>query len=187
MGGRWTTFASQFACRFGHDDPERDWEIFYRQAVEYQFGKYSEWAGGHSKVGVKSASDTPWKRKSMLVDTPENIARRLRAIRARAPHQEFVFWHRFPLIGHERALEHLEFVADRVIPLLSATAEPHARLQRQATAANSLSKNCHRIFAAKSHPKESSMTTHKAPHQDVEGRVLVFAGNDFTYSIWKYD
>jgi alkanesulfonate monooxygenase SsuD/methylene tetrahydromethanopterin reductase-like flavin-dependent oxidoreductase (luciferase family) len=100
------------------DDPERDWAVFYRQALEYQFGKYTEWAGDRSQVGVHSASDTPWKRDGMLIDTPENIARRLRALHARAPDHEVVFWYRIPRIGHERALAHLEMVADRVIPLL---------------------------------------------------------------------
>jgi alkanesulfonate monooxygenase SsuD/methylene tetrahydromethanopterin reductase-like flavin-dependent oxidoreductase (luciferase family) len=105
------------------DDPERDWELFYRHAVEYQFRKYTEWAGDPSHVGVPSGSDTPWTRERMLVDTPENISRRLRAIRARAPYHEVVFWYRIPFIGHERALAHLELVADRVIPLLSRADE----------------------------------------------------------------
>ncbi len=105
------------------DDPERDWEVFYRQAIEYQFGKYAEWAGDPGKVGVEADSDTPWKRENMLIDTPENLVRRLRAIRDRAPYHEVVLWYRIPHIGHERALAHLEFVADRVLPLLDSHAE----------------------------------------------------------------
>jgi alkanesulfonate monooxygenase SsuD/methylene tetrahydromethanopterin reductase-like flavin-dependent oxidoreductase (luciferase family) len=90
------------------DDPERDWHLFYEEAIAYQFGR--------STV----ESDTPWQRDRMLVDTPEAVARRLREIRSRAPYHEVVFWYRIPGIGHERALEHLELVADRVLPLLAA-------------------------------------------------------------------
>lgn len=100
------------------EDPERDWELFYKDAIEYQFGQYASWAGDRSKVGVHAESDTPWQRESMLVDTPENIARRLKEIRADAPYHEVVFWYRIPHIGHERALAHLELVAQKVIPLL---------------------------------------------------------------------
>ncbi|WKG04276.1 LLM class flavin-dependent oxidoreductase [Mycolicibacterium sp. HK-90] len=100
------------------EDPERDWELFYRDAIEYQFGQYASWAGDRSKVGVHTDSDTPWQRENMLVDTPENIVRRLKDIRARAPYHEVVFWYRIPHIGHERAQAHLELVARKVIPLL---------------------------------------------------------------------
>lgn len=98
------------------EDPERDWETFYRSAIEYQYRQYKNWAGDPSKVGVKADSDTPWRRESMLVDTPENIARRLREIRAAAPFHEVVFWYRIPRIGHDRAMRHLELVAQEVLP-----------------------------------------------------------------------
>jgi alkanesulfonate monooxygenase SsuD/methylene tetrahydromethanopterin reductase-like flavin-dependent oxidoreductase (luciferase family) len=88
------------------DDPERDWFLFYEQAIAYQFGQLEP--------------DPWWTRERMLVDTPEDIARRLREIRSRAPYHEIVFWYRIPGIGHERALEHLDLVAQRVLPLLAA-------------------------------------------------------------------
>ncbi|WP_273733484.1 LLM class flavin-dependent oxidoreductase [Mycolicibacterium septicum] len=101
------------------EDPERDWNLFYKNAIEYQFNQYANWAGDRSNVGVPSDSDTPWQREAMLIDTPENIVRRLKDIRARAPYHEVVFWYRIPHIGHERALAHLEFVAEKVVPFLS--------------------------------------------------------------------
>jgi alkanesulfonate monooxygenase SsuD/methylene tetrahydromethanopterin reductase-like flavin-dependent oxidoreductase (luciferase family) len=102
------------------EDPERDWDLFFRKALEYQFQKYTEWAGDPTKVGVDVDDSAAFmNRSSMLVDTPENIARRLQTIRARAPFHELVFWYRIPLIGHERAMEHLELVANRVMPLLA--------------------------------------------------------------------
>jgi alkanesulfonate monooxygenase SsuD/methylene tetrahydromethanopterin reductase-like flavin-dependent oxidoreductase (luciferase family) len=100
------------------DDPERDWELFYRSALEYQFTKYAEWAGGWGEPGLPTLEDLQ-KRDNLLIDTPENVAKRIIDIRARAPFHEFVFWYRIPGIPHERALEHLEVVANRVIPLLS--------------------------------------------------------------------
>ncbi len=101
------------------EDPERDWDLFYKRAIEYQFGQYAAWAGDRSKVGVQSESDTPWQREKMLVDTPENLVRRLNDIRASAPFHEIVFWYRIPHIGHERAMAHLELVANKVVPFLT--------------------------------------------------------------------
>jgi alkanesulfonate monooxygenase SsuD/methylene tetrahydromethanopterin reductase-like flavin-dependent oxidoreductase (luciferase family) len=101
------------------EDPERDWNNFYERAVEYQFNQYANWAGDRAKVGVHTDSDTPWQRETMLVDTPENIVRRLNNIRARAPYHEVVFWYRIPHIGHERALAHLELVAHKIVPFLT--------------------------------------------------------------------
>lgn len=101
------------------EDPERDWDLFYKRAIEYQFGQYTTWAGDRSKVGVQSESDTPWQREKMLVDTPENLVRRLNDIRASAPFHEIVFWYRIPHIGHERAMAHLELVANKVVPFLT--------------------------------------------------------------------
>jgi len=101
------------------EDPERDWNLFYKDAIEYQFNQYASWAGDRSQVGVHTDSDAPWQRETMLVDTPENIVRRLQEIRARAPYHQIVFWYRIPHIGHERAMAHLELMAHKVVPFLS--------------------------------------------------------------------
>jgi alkanesulfonate monooxygenase SsuD/methylene tetrahydromethanopterin reductase-like flavin-dependent oxidoreductase (luciferase family) len=98
------------------EDPERDWEELYRPTLEYQFGKYAEW-GALSEPGYATA-ETMRLRENFLVDTPENIAKRLLAIRERAPYHELMFWYRVRGIPHERAMSHLELFADRVVPLL---------------------------------------------------------------------
>ncbi|MEZ0339275.1 LLM class flavin-dependent oxidoreductase [Mycobacterium sp. pV006] len=100
------------------EDPERDWNLFYRDAIEYQFNQYASWARDRSQVGVDTDSDTPWRREAMLIDTPENIVRRLKDIRARAPYHQVVFWYRIPHIGHDRAMAHLELMAHKVVPFL---------------------------------------------------------------------
>lgn len=103
------------------DDPERDWETFYGATMEYQVGKYAQWAGeAGSNASVAAPEWFPQERGSVLIDTPENIAKRLLALRERAPFHEVVFWYRLPGIGHERAMEHLERVQSRVLPLLAA-------------------------------------------------------------------
>jgi alkanesulfonate monooxygenase SsuD/methylene tetrahydromethanopterin reductase-like flavin-dependent oxidoreductase (luciferase family) len=100
------------------EDPERDWNRFLRSAREYQFSKYAEWAGGWGEPGLPKLAELA-RRDRLLVDTPENIARRLRDLQASAPIDEFIFWYRTPGISHERAMEHLELVEQRVIPLLT--------------------------------------------------------------------
>lgn len=100
------------------DDPERDWEVFYRAAVEYQFSKYAEWAGGWDEPGYATLESLR-HRQNLLVDTPENVAKRLLELRVRAPYHELMFWYRIRGIPHDRALEHLELVANRVVPLLA--------------------------------------------------------------------
>jgi alkanesulfonate monooxygenase SsuD/methylene tetrahydromethanopterin reductase-like flavin-dependent oxidoreductase (luciferase family) len=104
------------------DDPERDWQEFLRPAFEYQFRKYAEWAGDWAEIGAPVEPDFLDDRRHMFIDTPENVARRLIALRERAPFHEVVFWYRIPHYGHERAMAHLELVADRVMPLLAAGA-----------------------------------------------------------------
>jgi alkanesulfonate monooxygenase SsuD/methylene tetrahydromethanopterin reductase-like flavin-dependent oxidoreductase (luciferase family) len=98
------------------EDPERDWEGFYRSARDYQLRKYAEWRSG-SEAGLPEleALASP---DSLLVDTPENLAKRLLALRTQIPFDELVFWYRIPGISHERALEHLGVVGRHVIPLL---------------------------------------------------------------------
>ena len=113
------------------DDPEREYEELFRPALEYQFGQYAKWAGGWGEPGY-ATPETLEDRRNLLVDTPENIARRLLEIRRRAPFHELMFWYRFRGIPHERAMEHLELVAKRVVPLLGEQAPPVARRASQA-------------------------------------------------------
>jgi alkanesulfonate monooxygenase SsuD/methylene tetrahydromethanopterin reductase-like flavin-dependent oxidoreductase (luciferase family) len=106
------------------DDPERDWESFYRSARDYQLRKYAEWRSG-SEAGLPELEALACP-DSLLIDTPENLANRLLALRSQIPFDELVFWYRIPGISHERALDHLDVVARRVIPLLRIPARRHA-------------------------------------------------------------
>jgi alkanesulfonate monooxygenase SsuD/methylene tetrahydromethanopterin reductase-like flavin-dependent oxidoreductase (luciferase family) len=103
------------------EDPERDWELFYAPALQYQFRKYAEWAGQWGDPGYATVESLR-ERQNLLVDTPENVATRLLDLRASCPYHEVIFWYRFRGIPHERALEHLELVANRVVPLLARDA-----------------------------------------------------------------
>jgi alkanesulfonate monooxygenase SsuD/methylene tetrahydromethanopterin reductase-like flavin-dependent oxidoreductase (luciferase family) len=99
------------------DDPERDWEGFYRSARDYQLGKYAAWrSGSEADLPELEALASP---DSLLIDTPENLAKRLLALRSQIPFDELVFWYRIPGISHARALDHLGVVGRRVIPLLA--------------------------------------------------------------------
>jgi alkanesulfonate monooxygenase SsuD/methylene tetrahydromethanopterin reductase-like flavin-dependent oxidoreductase (luciferase family) len=101
------------------DDPERDYEELFRPALEYQASQYAKWAGGWGEPGYATL-ETMRQRRNLLVDTPENLARRLLAIREAAPYHELMFWYRFRGIPHDRAMEHLELVGKRLVPLLRA-------------------------------------------------------------------
>ncbi len=106
------------------EDPERDWEILYKPAYAFHMGQYLK------RYRFRTAQDgqqyvppgvaTDFRREDVLVDTPENIAHRLLATWRKAPWHEFSFFCRLPGIPHERTLEHLEFVAHRLVPLLTA-------------------------------------------------------------------
>jgi alkanesulfonate monooxygenase SsuD/methylene tetrahydromethanopterin reductase-like flavin-dependent oxidoreductase (luciferase family) len=105
------------------EDPERDFEVFVRPAMEYQQGKYAEWAGAQLEPGYATLDDLR-ERSNLLVDTPDNLARRILAMREDCPFHELTFWYRIPGISHEQALAHLELVAGKLIPLLRSEQDP---------------------------------------------------------------
>lgn len=97
------------------EDPDRDWELLLKPALAYQQRRYAEWAGDPAVRAVREV-----RREDAFIDTPEGVARRLLATWRRMPWHELGFWYRLPGIPHERALAHLELVAQRLVPLLSA-------------------------------------------------------------------
>jgi alkanesulfonate monooxygenase SsuD/methylene tetrahydromethanopterin reductase-like flavin-dependent oxidoreductase (luciferase family) len=99
------------------DDPERDFEKIIRPAMEYQQTKFATWGGAELEPGYATLDDLH-VRGNLLVDTPENLARRILDIRAHCPFQELTFWYRIPGISHEQSLGHLELVASQLIPRL---------------------------------------------------------------------
>jgi alkanesulfonate monooxygenase SsuD/methylene tetrahydromethanopterin reductase-like flavin-dependent oxidoreductase (luciferase family) len=84
------------------DDPERDWATMLGPAFEYQQRRYDEWKGAPDPAGVRPAVDR------MLVDTPDELARRLMALRAAVPFAEIGLWYRLPGVPHADAMAHLE-------------------------------------------------------------------------------
>lgn len=98
------------------DDPEKDWKTLFEPAFLYQQGKYAEWAGGEMEAGYATSEDLDMR--DHLVGTPEDIAQRLLAMQREAPFQELVFWYRLPGIPHDRAMQHMELVSSRLMPLL---------------------------------------------------------------------
>lgn len=99
------------------DDPERDWEEIIRPSMEYQHGKYAEWAGESIEPGY-ATPDSLRDRANILVGTPENLASRLSTIRRACPFHEIMFWYRVPGITHDQSIAHLDRVANKLIPLL---------------------------------------------------------------------
>jgi hypothetical protein len=99
------------------DDPEREWEVTYRPAFEYQARKKIEWAGRSGEPGYATLASIA--RENVLVDTPEGAARRLLALRSKVPWHEIWFFCRQPGMPHETALQQLEVVATRLRPLVS--------------------------------------------------------------------
>jgi len=97
------------------DDPERAWDTTIQPALAYRQQKYLEWSGHEDALeGMTSKA----LRQGVLVGTPEDLARRLRATHERAPWHDLAFWHRLPGVPHEDAMEHLELTSRRLIPLL---------------------------------------------------------------------
>jgi alkanesulfonate monooxygenase SsuD/methylene tetrahydromethanopterin reductase-like flavin-dependent oxidoreductase (luciferase family) len=97
------------------EDPERDWETFVGPSFEYLQRRYFDWSG----------SDTPpdglardISREKILVDTPSEVARRLVETHKQVPWHELVFWYRLPGVPHQKALEHLDLVANTVTKLV---------------------------------------------------------------------
>jgi alkanesulfonate monooxygenase SsuD/methylene tetrahydromethanopterin reductase-like flavin-dependent oxidoreductase (luciferase family) len=101
------------------DTFELDWRRHVGPAFLYQQRRYRDWDAGLERAegyledaGADPAALIP----RMLVGPPAEIAERLRALRAAYPLDELVFWYRLPGVPHELAIQHLEQVAERVLP-----------------------------------------------------------------------
>ena len=93
--------------------------------MEYQQTKFATWGGAELEPGYATLDDLRMCG-NLLVDTPENLARRILDIRAHCPFQELTFWYRIHGISHEQSLEHLELVASQLIPRLRPAEESAA-------------------------------------------------------------
>jgi len=108
------------------DDAEREWRETVGPAFLYQQRKYAEWDVGEERAEgyleeAPDDADLAKLRSRMLVGRPDEIVERLQALRARIPLDELVFWARLPGVPHEMARDHLERLAETVIPATQET------------------------------------------------------------------
>jgi alkanesulfonate monooxygenase SsuD/methylene tetrahydromethanopterin reductase-like flavin-dependent oxidoreductase (luciferase family) len=104
------------------DDPERDWHELYLPAFNYQQSRYTEWYGADETDAGMPSTDEPPRIEDHLVGTPDDIAERLVATWRRAHWHDVGFFFRLPGISHERALEQLELVHQRLLPAVRTAA-----------------------------------------------------------------
>src|SRR6266508_3476959 len=110
------------------DDFEPEWRQTVGPAFLYQQRRYRDWDAGLERAEGyldRDGADLAALIPRMLVGPPTEIVERLAALRAAYPLDELVFWYRLPGVSHELAREHLERVAERVLPAVSeATGTP---------------------------------------------------------------
>jgi alkanesulfonate monooxygenase SsuD/methylene tetrahydromethanopterin reductase-like flavin-dependent oxidoreductase (luciferase family) len=68
---------------------------------------------------LRGAAPAELTRQDYLVGTPDEVADRLVDIHRRTPYDHFAHWARLPGLPHQRAMETLRLVAERVIPAVS--------------------------------------------------------------------
>jgi alkanesulfonate monooxygenase SsuD/methylene tetrahydromethanopterin reductase-like flavin-dependent oxidoreductase (luciferase family) len=101
------------------DTFERDWLETVGPAFLYQQRRYRDWdadldrAEGYLDDGGSGPGELISR---MLVGPPTEIAERLRALRDAYPLDELVLWYRLPGVPHAMAREHLERLAELVLP-----------------------------------------------------------------------
>jgi alkanesulfonate monooxygenase SsuD/methylene tetrahydromethanopterin reductase-like flavin-dependent oxidoreductase (luciferase family) len=101
------------------DDFEREWLGQVGPAFLYQQRRYRDWDAGLERAeGYLEGADADLGAliPRMLVGPPAELVERLAALRAAYPLDELVFWYRLPGVSHELACEHLERVAEAVLP-----------------------------------------------------------------------
>jgi alkanesulfonate monooxygenase SsuD/methylene tetrahydromethanopterin reductase-like flavin-dependent oxidoreductase (luciferase family) len=101
---------------------EREWRETVGPGFLYQQRRYRDWDAGLQRAEgylEGDGSDPVALIPRMLVGRPAEITDRLRALAAAYPLDELVFWYRLPGVPHGMAVEHLERLAEQVLPALS--------------------------------------------------------------------
>jgi alkanesulfonate monooxygenase SsuD/methylene tetrahydromethanopterin reductase-like flavin-dependent oxidoreductase (luciferase family) len=104
---------------------EREWLQEVGPAFLYQQRRYRDWDAGLQRAeGYLDGDDADPGAliPRMLVGPPGEIVERLRALRAAYPLDELVFWYRLPGVSHALACEHLQRVAEQVLPAVREAA-----------------------------------------------------------------
>ena len=98
------------------DDPERDWGTFLAPALAYQQGIYARMSTDPGQPLPPMPDPQSFQRANFLVDTPDNVIRRIRAFRAMVPLTEICFWSHPPGVPHEAVMMNLDRLAKDVLP-----------------------------------------------------------------------
>ncbi|GHO62085.1 monooxygenase [Ktedonobacter sp. SOSP1-52] len=98
------------------DDPERDWETLLAPALAYQADVYARYGTDAEQPRPPATDPKKLSRQGLLVDTPENVVKRIREMQTHTPLTELCFWSHPPGIPHDAIMAHLERVAQRVLP-----------------------------------------------------------------------
>lgn len=102
------------------DDAAGEWRHHVGPGFSYQQRKYAEWEGGAPTAGgYADGTELEDARRRLLVGRADEIAERLLRLRERYPFDEVVFWARLPGVPLALAMEHLERLAEGVMPRLA--------------------------------------------------------------------
>jgi alkanesulfonate monooxygenase SsuD/methylene tetrahydromethanopterin reductase-like flavin-dependent oxidoreductase (luciferase family) len=99
------------------DDPERDWATLIAPAVAYQQGVYAQMSVEPGQPQPPMPDPKSFKRTDFLVDTPDNVVRRIQELQMQVPITEICFWSHPLGVAHEAVMANLERLARHVLPV----------------------------------------------------------------------
>jgi len=104
------------------DDPEKAWAEI-GEAVDYRWESYNRYFfEGTSREGEPGPFDVPKLRQTMLMGTPEQVARMIRRQTADLPVTDLHAWADFPGISEEAIDRHIHLLVTALAPLLAGPA-----------------------------------------------------------------
>ncbi|EFH79855.1 LLM class flavin-dependent oxidoreductase [Ktedonobacter racemifer] len=98
------------------DDPERDWVTLLAPSMAYRQYVYAKMGTDVGKAMPAEPDPKSFKREHFLVDTPDNVVKRLQDLQAQVPFSELCFWSHPPGVPHQAVVENLERIARHVLP-----------------------------------------------------------------------
>ena len=104
-------------CVFVCDDPEMGRRQVHR-SLTYMYERYDAWEreGDDSEVPAFEPIDIERLDELCIVGTPQEVTRRMRAIRDEFSPSRFIFWGRLPGMPIEEANRSVQLFADEVMP-----------------------------------------------------------------------
>jgi alkanesulfonate monooxygenase SsuD/methylene tetrahydromethanopterin reductase-like flavin-dependent oxidoreductase (luciferase family) len=97
------------------ESPDQAWEEA-SPGIAYLEGQLS---------ALRGAPPAALAPQDYLVGTPNEVAERLVEIHRLTPYDHFAHWARLPGLSHQRAMQTLRLVAERLIPAVGARRVPH--------------------------------------------------------------